>query len=59
MPNDAPAEKAGSAEHGDGAIGRCHHGSNSPIHVESNGPPVAVTKLPTVTDVPLHFKAVG
>ena len=33
MPNDAAAEKAGSAEHGDGAIGRCHHDSNSPIHV--------------------------
>jgi hypothetical protein len=42
MPNDAPAEKAGSAEHGDGAIGRCHHDSNSPIHVESNGAPDAV-----------------
>jgi hypothetical protein len=37
MPNDAAAEKAGSAEHGDDAIIRCHHDSNSPIHVESNG----------------------
>jgi len=27
MPNDAAAEKAGSAEHGDGPIGRCHHDS--------------------------------
>src|ERR1700730_10243341 len=26
MPNDAAAEKAGSAEHGDGATVRCHHG---------------------------------
>ena len=34
MPNDAAAEKAGSAEHGDGATVRCHHDSNSPIHVE-------------------------
>ena len=25
MPNDAAAEKAGSAEHGDGATVRCHH----------------------------------
>ena len=33
MPNDAAAEKAGSAEHGDGATIRCHHDSNSPIHV--------------------------
>jgi hypothetical protein len=33
MPNDAAAEKPGSAEHGDGATVRCHHGSNSPIHV--------------------------
>jgi hypothetical protein len=28
MPNDAAAEKAGSAEHGDGATVRCHHDSN-------------------------------
>ena len=28
-PNDAASEKAGSAEHGDGAIVRCHHDSNS------------------------------
>src|SRR5438046_605175 len=28
MPNDAAAEKAGSAEHGDGATVRCHHNSN-------------------------------
>jgi hypothetical protein len=27
MPNDAAAEKAGSAEHGDGPIVRCHHDS--------------------------------
>jgi hypothetical protein len=33
MPNDAATEKAGSAEHGDGATVRCHHDSNSPIHV--------------------------
>src|ERR1700737_915686 len=33
MPNDAAAEKAGSAEHGDGATVRCHHDSNSPVHV--------------------------
>jgi hypothetical protein len=33
MPNDAAADKAGSAEHGDGATVRCHHGSNFPIHV--------------------------
>jgi hypothetical protein len=33
MPNDAAAEKAGSAEHGDGATVRCHHDSNSLIHV--------------------------
>jgi hypothetical protein len=30
MPNDAAAEKAGSAEHGYGATVRCHHDSNSP-----------------------------
>ena len=36
MPNDAAAEKAGSAEHGDGAIVRCQHDSDPPIHVESN-----------------------
>jgi hypothetical protein len=29
MPNDAAAEKAGSTEHGDGAIVRYHHDSNS------------------------------
>ena len=29
MPNDAMAEKAGSAEHGDGAIVRYHHDLNS------------------------------
>jgi hypothetical protein len=34
MPNDAAAEKAGSAEHGDGATVRCHHDSNSPVYVE-------------------------
>ena len=34
MPNDAAAEKAGSAEHGDGAAIRRHHDSNSPIHVD-------------------------
>ena len=28
MPNDAAPEKAGSAEHGDGATGRCYHDSN-------------------------------
>ena len=28
MPNDAAAEKAGSAEHGDGATVRCYHDSN-------------------------------
>src|SRR5229473_3325964 len=33
MPNDASAEKAGSAEHGDGATVRCHHDSNSPVDV--------------------------
>src|SRR5258705_1052556 len=33
MPNDAATEKAGSAEHGDGATVRCHHDSNSPVHV--------------------------
>jgi hypothetical protein len=33
MPNDAAAEKAGSAEHGDGATVRCHHDSNSPVYV--------------------------
>src|SRR6266446_6130074 len=31
MPNDAAAKKAGPAEHGDGAIVRCHHDSNSPV----------------------------
>ena len=25
MPNDAAAEKSGSAEHGDGTTVRCHH----------------------------------
>src|SRR5215467_4730179 len=29
MPNDAAAEKSGSAEHGDDALVRDHHGSNS------------------------------
>src|SRR5258708_26744473 len=33
MPNDAATEKAGSAEHGDGATVRCHHDSNSPVYV--------------------------
>src|SRR3954447_345164 len=33
MPNDAAAEKAGSAEHGDGATLRCHHDSNSPVYI--------------------------
>jgi hypothetical protein len=33
MPNDAAAEKAGSAEHGDGALVRGRHGSNSPVQV--------------------------
>jgi hypothetical protein len=42
MPNDAAAEEAGSAEHGDGLIVRCRHDSNSPIQVESNGPLDAV-----------------
>ena len=28
MPSDAAAEKAGSAEHGDGATVRCYHDSN-------------------------------
>jgi hypothetical protein len=31
--NDAAAEKAGSAEHGDGATARCGHDSNMPVHV--------------------------
>src|SRR6266436_10426974 len=35
MPNDASAEKAGSAKHGDGATVRCHHDSNSPVYVGS------------------------
>jgi len=46
MPNDAAAEKAGSAEHGDGAIVRCHHDSNSPTHLGSNGHPDAVGRPP-------------
>jgi hypothetical protein len=50
MPNDAAAEKAGSAEHGDGPIVRCHHGFNSPIRAESNGPPDAVGRPPLVID---------
>ena len=33
MPNDAAAEKAGSAKHGDGATVRCHHDPNSPVYV--------------------------
>jgi hypothetical protein len=33
MPNDAAAEKSGSAEHSDGATVRCHHESNSPVDV--------------------------
>jgi hypothetical protein len=33
MPNDAAAEKASSAEHGDSATARCHHDSDSPVHV--------------------------
>ena len=33
MPHNAAAKKAGSSEPGDGATVRCHHGSNSPIHV--------------------------
>src|ERR1700730_13775676 len=33
MPNNAAAEKAGSTEHSDGATVRCHHDSNSPVHV--------------------------
>jgi hypothetical protein len=33
MPNDAAAEKAGSAEHGDGASVRCHHDSNPPVYI--------------------------
>jgi hypothetical protein len=30
MPNDAAAEKSGSAKHGHDATIRCHHDSNSP-----------------------------
>src|SRR6476659_9422436 len=36
MPNDAAAEKAGSAEHGDGATVRCHHDSNSPVYIRAS-----------------------
>ena len=58
MPNDAAAEKAGSAEHGDGAIVRCHHDSNSPIHVGSNGPPDAVGRPPLPIDpLPVRLEA--
>jgi hypothetical protein len=46
MPNDAAAEKAGSAEHGNGPIIRCHHDPNSPIHVEPDGPSDAVGRPP-------------
>ena len=46
MPDYTPAEKAGSAEHGDGAIGRCRHDSNSPIRVGWNDPPDAVGRPP-------------
>src|SRR5258705_11193191 len=31
MRNEAAPKKAGPAEHGDGAIVRCHHDSNSPV----------------------------
>ena len=34
MPNDAAAEKARSAEHGDCTTVRYHHDSNSPVYVE-------------------------
>ena len=47
MPNYTAAEKAGSAEHGDGAAIRCHHDSNSPIRAGSNGPPDAVGRPPS------------
>jgi hypothetical protein len=50
MPNDSAAEKAGSAEHDDGAIVRCQHDSSSPIHVGSNGPPDAVGRPPLAID---------
>jgi len=47
----ADAERCGgresrSAEHGDGAIVRCHHDSNSPTHLGSNGHPDAVGRPP-------------
>jgi len=50
MPNDATAEKAGSAEHGDCAIVHCHHDSNSPMRVGLNGPPDAEGRLPPAID---------
>jgi hypothetical protein len=46
MPNDAAAEKAGSAKHGDGAICRYRHNSNSPIRAGSKGRPDAVGRPP-------------
>jgi hypothetical protein len=46
MPNYTAAEKTGSAKHGDGAIGRYRHDSNSPIRAGSNGPPDAVGRPP-------------
>ena len=36
MPNDAAAEKARSAEHGDDATVRYHHDSNSPVYVRAS-----------------------
>src|SRR5436190_6306675 len=38
MPNDAAAEKARSAEHGDGTTVRYHHDSNSPVMWWGRGP---------------------
>src|SRR5712692_9204877 len=38
MSNDAAAEKPGSAEHGDGALVRGRHGSNSPAYVGAEMP---------------------
>jgi hypothetical protein len=46
MPNYTAAEKTGSAEHGDGAIGRYRHGSNSPNRAGSKDPPDAVGRPP-------------
>jgi hypothetical protein len=61
MPNDAAAEKPGSAEHGDGALVHDHHGSTS---LSQSGPAqsLMITPRPVfqeLNDRDLSYKLIG